>query len=171
MLTSTLPSTLTLAWSSLVPKGVNGALITILIEIWEPLLGRINYFCSTLEVHIWFAAECGAEAWKPVSLWIILLSIYKTCEGQVLELNIEEILSIITQIWQLPAKRINEDCCLPALSRENEALGKLQSCLLPLLQMEDRLYFPPAPSGPVHKAHLPRLRALWMCERQINFTV
>lgn len=34
-----------------------------------------------------------------------------------------------------------------------------------------QIVFPLAPSGCVHKAHLPRLRALWMCERQINFTV
>lgn len=105
---------------------------------------RQNYFCSALVVHIWFADECDAGSWKPGSFWITLLSIYNTYKGQVLELNVEEFWSIITQICQLPAlkKRANEDCCLPAPNWENKASGKLQSCPLPLLQMEDRLHFP-----------------------------
>lgn len=44
--------TSTLVLSSLVPKGVNGALITILSGDMGTLLDKINYFCSTLIVPI-----------------------------------------------------------------------------------------------------------------------
>lgn len=78
----TLPSTLTLPLSSVAPKGINRALITILSR-WGltgdmGALTRQNYFCWTLLAHIWFADECGAGAWKPVFTWIILLSICNT---------------------------------------------------------------------------------------------